>query len=170
MQIHGLIHQFPKEIKMVIFVFIIVLSIGFYGGLQFVNTTTSMTPKGVETNYLGNENEEEETTVMKFKKSKREILTLVHNHMLSMSVIFFLLSLILATTSIPKKLKYFLMLEPFLSIILTFGGIYILWLGVLWFKYVIIFSGILLTFSFVLSTILILYQILFPNTEVKNRY
>ncbi len=30
MRVHGVLHQFPKEIKTVIFIFIIVLSIGSY--------------------------------------------------------------------------------------------------------------------------------------------
>ena len=162
MQIHGLIHQFPKEIKSLIFVFIIILSVGFYGGLSFVNNTTSMNSSEIESHYLGNENDET-AEVMKFKKSEGEILTIVHNHILSLSVIFFLLSLILATTSINKKFKYFLMIEPFLSIILTFGGIYLLWSGITWFKYIVIISGILMTISFVSATIAIGYQILFSK-------
>lgn len=167
MQIHGLIHQFPKEIKSLILVFIIVLSVGFYGGLSFVNNTTSMNSSEIESHYLGNENDEA-AEVMKFKKSEGEILTVVHNHILSLSVIFFMLSLILATTSINKKFKYFLMIEPFLSIILTFGGIYLLWSGITWFKYVVIFSGILMTFSFVSATIAIGYQILFFKNAVNS--
>lgn len=167
MQIHGLIHQFPKEIKSLILVFIIVLSVGFYGGLSFVNNTTSMNSSQIESHYLGNENDEA-AEVMKFKKSEGEILTIVHNHILSLSVIFFMLSLILATTSINKKFKYFLMIEPFLSIILTFGGIYMLWSGITWFKYVVIFSGILMTFSFVSATIAIGYQILFFKKAVNS--
>lgn len=164
MEVHGLIHQFPKEVKSVIVAFIIVLSIGFYGGLGFVNNTTSMQSSGIATHYLGNE-EIEDAEIMKFKKSEREILTIVHNHILSMSVIFFLLSLILATTSINKKLKYFLMIEPFISIILTFGGIYLLWSGILWFKYIIIFSGVLMTLSFIIATFSIFYQILFSKSN-----
>jgi len=166
MQVHGLIHQFPKEIKLVIVAFIIVLSIGFYGGLSFVNTTTSMSSSGIETRYLGNE-DDEDAEIMKFKKSEGEILTVVHNHILSLSIIFLVLSLIVSTTSINKKLKYFLMIEPFFSIILTFGGVYLLWNGITWFKYIVIISGILMTFSFVVATISILYQILF-HQKVKN--
>jgi hypothetical protein len=165
MQLHGLIHQFPKEIKVVIIAFISVLSIGFYGGLSFVNTTTSMQVSGVETHYLGNE-DDEDAIDMKFKKSEREILTVVHNHMLSLSVIFLLLSLILSTTSINKKLKYFLMIEPFLSIVFTFGGIYFLWKGFTWVKYIIVISGFFMTLSFVVATFSILYQILIS----KKRY
>jgi hypothetical protein len=162
MELHGLIHQFPKEIKVVIIAFICVLSIGFYGGLSFVNTTTSMQVSGIETHYLGNE-DDEEAMDMKFKKSEREILTVVHNHMLSLSVIFLLLSLILSTTSINKKLKYFLMVEPFLSIVLTFGGIYFLWKGFTWVKYIIVISGVFMTLSFVSATLSIVYQLLFSK-------
>ncbi len=53
MQLHGLIHQFPKEIKIGILAFLIALSIGFYGGLSFVRNTTSMNSRGIETHYLG---------------------------------------------------------------------------------------------------------------------
>ena len=93
MEVHGLIHQFPKEIKALILIFVSVLSVGFFGGLSFVNNTTSMNTAEIETHYLGNENDEA-AAIMKFKKNESEILTVVHNHILSLSVIFFLLSLI----------------------------------------------------------------------------
>lgn len=158
MQIHGVIHQFPKELKLLILVFVSVLSIGFFGGISFVNDTTSSNPKGIEERYLGNENDEEATKMM-FKKSSGEIKTLVHNHILSLSVIFFLLALILATTSVHTKLKLFLMIEPFISVICTFGGIYFMWLGITWMKYIVMLSGILMTLVFGVSVFLIVYQL-----------
>jgi hypothetical protein len=158
MQISGCIHQFPREIKLLIIAFVCTLSIGFYGGITFVNETTDAKPNGIEERYLGNE-ADENATVMKFKKSAGEIKTLVHNHILSLSVIFFLLSLILATTSINKKLKMFLMIEPFISIICTFGGIYFMWTGITWMKYVIMISGLFMTLSFSLAVLFILLQL-----------
>jgi len=157
-QIHGSISQFSKEVKLLIFAFICTLSIGFYGGITFVRETTHTAPKGIEQRYLGNENDENATKMM-FKKSKGEVLTMVHNHILSLSVIFFLLGGILATTSISKKLQLSLMIEPFVSIILTFGGIYLLWSGILWMKYIIMISGFLMTLSFGLSTLIIIKQL-----------
>lgn len=159
MQIHGSIHQFSKEIKFLIFAFICTLSIGFFGGITFVNQTTEGNPNGIEERYNGNE-EDEDATVMKFKKSKPEVLTLVHNHILSLSMIFFVLSLTLSTTSIHKKLQLFLMIEPFLSIIFTFGGIYFLWTGIAWMKYVIMISGVFMTITFCISVLIILFQLL----------
>ena len=159
MKINGLIYTLPKEIKLLIGAFVIILSIGFYTGLLFVGETSSANPNGIEEQYLGNE-QDEDAVVMKFKKSDKEMLTLVHNHILSMSVIFFLLGLLVSITQLGKKLKMFLMIEPFVSVILTFGGLYLLWRGVLCFKYIVMLSGMLMAVSFTLSAFIILKQLL----------
>lgn len=158
MQLNGLIQTLPKELKLLIAAFIIVLSIGFYTGLLFVGETSSASPNGIEEQYLGNETDED-TMVMKFKKSEKEMLSLVHNHVLSMSIIFFLVGLLLSIVKLNKILKLFLMIEPFVSVILTFGGIYLLWTGLLWMKYVVMFSGIAMVLTFTVSTIIILSQL-----------
>lgn len=162
MQINGLIYTLPKELKFLIFAFIIVLSIGFYTGLLFVGETSSANPNGIEEQYLGNESDED-FEVMKFKKSEQEMLTLVHNHILSMSIIFFLVGGILSIANLGKKLKLFLMVEPFVSVILTFGGLYFLWKEVLWMKYVVLFSGVLMTLSFASAIVIILFQLVMQN-------
>ncbi|MCL6294591.1 hypothetical protein [Jejuia spongiicola] len=159
MQLNGLIFTLPKEIKLLIGAFIIVLSIGFYTGLLFVGETSSANPNGIEEQYLGNE-DDENATVMRFKKSEREMLTLVHNHILSMSIIFFLIGLLVAITKLNNKLKLFLIIEPFVSVIFTFGGLYLLWTGILWTKYIVMFSGILMTLTFSLSILIVLKQLL----------
>jgi len=162
MQFQGLLQQFPKEIKLLITAFIITLNIGFFTGINFVKITSTFNIGGIESNYLGNE-EDEDAEVMQFKKSEKEMLTLVHNHILSLSVIFLLLGGILSLTSIRKKLKIFLMFEPFISVILTFGGIYLLWSGVIWFKYIIMLSGTAMVLSIVLSSFFILKESLFSK-------
>ena len=159
MQYNGLLQTFPKEIKIFIACFVVVLSIGFCTGLFFVSETDSNNPAGMEENYLGNE-EVEDAEIMKFKKSEREMLTIVHTHILSMSMIFFLLGALVWITKASKKLKLFLTVEPFFSVILTFGGIYLLWTGILWMKYVVMFSGFLMTATFLVSALLILTQLL----------
>ena len=87
------------------------------------------------------------------------MLTIVHTHILSMSFIFFLLGALVWLSKLPKNLKLFLSVEPFISVLLTFGGIYFLWTGLLWMKYVVIFSGILMTLTFSISVILVLQQL-----------
>ena len=158
MEINGLIVTLPKEIKLLIGVFIIVLSIGFYTGLLFVGETSSGNPSGIEEQYLGNEYDEN-AEVMRFKKSDQEMLSLVHSHILSMSIIFFLVGGLVSITKLNKKLKLFLIIEPFVSVVLTFGGLYLLWSGIIWMKYIVMISGILMTFTFTASTFIILKQL-----------
>ena len=64
---------------------------------------------------------------LKYKKSEREIISIVHSHVISFSLIFLLLGALVMLTSIPVWLKKVLIIEPFVSIILTFGGIWMLW-------------------------------------------
>ena len=158
MHYHGLLSAFPKEIKVFIASFVVIRSIGFYTGLFFVNETSTTSPRGIEQNYLGNE-EDEDAEIMKFRKGNHEMLTIVHTHILSMSLIFFLLGALVWMTQLSRNVKLFLPVEPFLSVILTFGGIYFLWSGIPWMKYVVIFSGILMTMTFMASSLTVLYQL-----------
>jgi len=162
MELHGLLQRFPRHIKMFISAFVIVLSIGYITGLQFVRQTESIAPNGIEENYLGNE-DKEDVQVMKFKKGKREMLTITHTHILSMSFIFFLLGGLVSMTTLSKKWKAFLMIEPFVSIIFTFGGIYLMWMGMSWMKYVVMISGTLMTTVFIVSVGVVLFQLLKKN-------
>jgi hypothetical protein len=158
MKLHGIIHELPNHIKLFIGAFIIVLSIGYISGLQFVRQTEASTANGIQENFLGNE-DLDVVEVMKFEKGKREMLSILHTHILSISFIFFLLGGILSLTSLPKKLKSFLMIEPFISIVLTFGGIYLLWKGILWMKYVVFISGAVMTAVFIIGAAAILIQL-----------
>jgi hypothetical protein len=158
MELHGKIHVLPKQAKLLIGAFIIVLSFGYYTGLRFVGENTGNTTQGIEEHYLGNE-DIEDAEVMKFKKSEKEIIQMVHNHVISMAIIFLLLGGILLITSINPLFKKVLIVEPFISIILTFGGIWLMWSGVLWLKYVVVISGVMLTLTFTTSVVLILLQL-----------
>ncbi len=161
MQIDRMIPSLSREIRIFCAVFVVVLSIGFYTGLLFVAQTESLTPVGVEENYLGNE-DVPDVDVMKFKKSPREMLNIIHTHILSMSFIFFFLGILVWGTTISKRWKLFLTIEPFVSVLLTFGGIYLMWKGILWMKYVVLVSGILMTATFIVASLIVLFQLLVP--------
>jgi hypothetical protein len=124
----------------------------------FVSETSTASTTGIVENYLGNE-EDEEAEVMKFKKGEREMLTIIHTHILSMSLIFFLLGGLVWLAKLPYKLKMFLTIEPFFSVLFTFGGIYFMWTGLLWMKYVVILSGFLMTATYSLASLLVVYQL-----------
>ncbi len=148
----------PKDIKLLISSFLIVLTIGFLSGTKFLFYSNTTTPVGIEEHYNGNEFSDDQE-VMKFKKSEKEILNIVHAHILSMSLIFLAIGYFLTKTDISNPLKNFLIVEPFVSIVLTFGGIYMLWLEISWFTYVIMISGILLHICYFLAVFLIFKEL-----------
>lgn len=150
------IHNWAKELKLLVGTFIVVLSIGFYSGLSFVGETSSFSSNGIQENYLGNE-DNEEAEEMKFKKTGRHMLSVVHSHILSMSMIFFLVAVLVFYVDFNSVLKKFLMIEPLVSVVTTFGGIYFLWKGLLWMKYIVMISGLLMTLSYSFSIILIFW-------------
>ncbi|MBL4707246.1 MAG: hypothetical protein JKY48_02240 [Flavobacteriales bacterium] len=151
----GYLSSFSTELKALTVFFLITLSIGFYLGLGFVNHTTENKAQGIIENYNGNEQDEAAET-MKFKKSEHEMYNILHTHFLSLSLIFFILGLLTYGTSINSKLRKFLMIEPLISVILTFGGIYFIWTGLEWMTYVVMFSGMLMTLSYTVAAFLIL--------------
>ena len=147
-----------KDVKLLISTFLIVLTIGFLSGTKFLFYSNTTPPIGIEEHYNGNEFSDDQE-VMKFKKSEKEILNIVHAHILSMSLIFLAIGYFLTKTDLSNPLKNFLIVEPFVSIVLTFGGIYMLWLEISWFTYVIMISGILLHVCYFLAVFLIFKEL-----------
>ena len=160
------INSLSKELRLLIAAFVITLNFGFFSGLLFIENTTSFKIKGIEEQYIGNE-ADEDAEVMKFKKSDKEMLTLIHNHVLSFSVIFFLLGGLLTLTGISTKWKKILIIEPFVSVFVSFGGLFLLWKGIVWMKYIVFISGVVMGFTILISSVLILSATFSEKTEEK---
>ncbi|MFK5890559.1 MAG: hypothetical protein QM486_07495 [Flavobacteriaceae bacterium] len=158
MKLNGLIYTLPRFYKQAVFAFVVMVNIGFFTGLFFIEDTTNFNPTGIQEQYVGNDSDMK-AVEMKFKKPKKEMLTLIHNHVMSLSVLFFVMATLVSITGINKHLKSFLMIEPFVSVLLTFGGLYIVWSGALWFSYIVIISGILMTFSFLGESVIIIKEL-----------
>jgi hypothetical protein len=56
--------------------------------------------------------------------------------------------------------KKLLSIEPFVSILVTFGGIYLIWMGFTWISYIVVVSGILMTLSYIAAVIFIFNDLL----------
>lgn len=165
MNLNGLIYSLPKEFKNLVVPFILVLSIGYFVSILLVDHTSSLSPTGIEENYLGNESKDPQD-IYKFKKTKYQIYNLLHSHIISMSIIFFITGLLLLITDLNYYFKMFLIIEPFVSILMTFGGIYLLWNGVAWMKYVIFISSTIVAIVFLISCYIILLQSLSKKSRI----
>lgn len=158
-QLHGLLLKLPNSAKNLLLLFIGTLIFGFVMGLDIVYQTTQFEAKGIKENYLGNE-ENEDAEVLIFKKSPREIKTMIHNHVLSLSLLFLSISILTLMTSAPIKLATVLAFEPLISVFLTFGGIFLMWKNVPYTNYLVMISGILMSISVALSFFFIIRDLL----------
>ena len=156
------LHQLPKLLKYTLVVFLITLSFGYLSGVDLVKHTTDFKAQGIEQNILGDELDET-AEELHFKMSEKQLHNIIHSHVISLSMLFLLLSLLLFFTHYPAGLKSFLMIEPMLSLITTFGGLWLLWKGVLWIKYLVMISGLLMHLSLVGLVGLLLYALLFKK-------
>ena len=162
-QLHGVMHRLPAAARLLIAALLLTMTIGYSVGLYYLYITSDFNTQGVEQNYLGNE-EDEEAMEMKFKMPEAKLLTVIHTHILSYCFIFSLTGVILLISSVPERLKRILIIEPFVLSLLTFGGLYLLWLGERWMAPVVMISGILLTVGFYITVGFLLRDLFLRRT------
>lgn len=152
------LYQLPKPLRLSLSFFLIALSFGYFSGLDMLKQTTDFNSAGIEQNILGNEFDEA-AEELHFKMSERELHAIIHSHVISISMILLVLSSFLYFSSWSSRFKLFLMVEPFISLVVTFGGLWLLWLGFTWLKYVIMVSGILMHLSIILMIVIALKEL-----------
>jgi len=148
----------PLLIKRLIFILLIVLTTGYTLGFLLINETTSLQPRNIVTHYNGNESDLD-AEVLKFKKSRHEILVIIHTHLLGLSPIFLLLAMFVYFCEMKDSVKGFLMLEPTCSLFITFSSIYGIWLGVEWMSWITMLSGGLMHLSFYVSVVIVVWNL-----------
>ncbi|MDI6802778.1 MAG: hypothetical protein QME58_02890 [Bacteroidota bacterium] len=159
------LRQSDFNLKILITAFLILLTFGYSIGLLLVEHKTALTPSGITEEYKGT-NEDSQAEVIKYSRSKNEMYIFLHNHITSLSVIFFVIGFIFYFSSIASnQLKTFLILEPFMSIAITFSGIWLLWETSQLFSWLVLISGILMGLSYAAMVILILIELWIPKRK-----
>ena len=134
-----------RELRIFLLLFIIVLTAGITVGIIYLGSTVEMKLGGIEEHYKGSLVSDEFDIPEKYPRSTKDLLLTTHNHLLSLSLVFLAIGGIFSINShISGKLKWFLMYEPFISILFTFGGIWglrFLHSGFLW---LVVLSGFLM--------------------------
>ncbi len=148
-------------LKLFITVFLCVLTVGYAIGLFFVDHTTAATPTGIEEQFLGSEH----TAEMKYEKSAGEMFLFLHNHLLSLSLVFFCLgSIFYCSTIVSPGWKTFLLVEPFVALLTTFGGIALVRFAAPWMSWLVLVSGISLFVCYAAMVALILAELWLVRT------
>lgn len=154
--------QLNKNIKLFLVIFLIVLTSGVSLGLAFLFHTTSFSSSIVVQRVSDSNNEIEEDFGINESNSKSigELLMTTHNHILGFSFIFFFVGAIFYFNSIINGFwKMFLIIEPLISTVLSFGSLLALRLICEDFIYLTIISAIVMYLSFYIMVIISIYEL-----------
>jgi hypothetical protein len=154
------LYQLPKGIKLLLLLTVLNLMVGVGVGLYYVANTTHLSLEGTSEQFRGSILEDEFDIPEKFPKPIAELLTTTHNHIISMTFIFFIMGGIFYLNSIITGFwKTFFIAEPFFSILATFGGIWLIRFIHPSFAYLVMVSGVLMYLSFFLMAGTIIYEL-----------
>ena len=160
------LYEFPRKLKFLSFITVMNLTIGVGIGLFYVYQTTQLTANGTEEHYRGSIINDDFEIPEKYPKPTSELLNTTHTHILSMTFIFLIIGgLFYFNSLITGMLKTFLIIEPFISILLTFGGIWLMRFIHSSFSYLIIISGILMYLCFFIMIITIFYELIMKKNK-----
>jgi hypothetical protein len=121
-----------------------------------------MSPAGLTSEFAGSEGMDTGSE-MHFAKSSYEMFVLVHNHIISLSVVFFCLgSIFFFSSLVSDRLKRFLLIEPLIAIVTTFGGIVLVRFVAKEFAWVVLISGVSLGLCYLAMIAIILYELWIP--------
>lgn len=160
------LQTWPQPIKKLVFTFALVSFLGVVVGGVMIEVTTHLTPQGVVEQYKGNAKSGiKSTEEIKFPKPLKDMLITTHNHILGLSSLFFIMGLLYLATGRGSWLHIFISVEPLISLILTFGGLWIV--RYLWspFVYIVIFSGTLMIGAYGWMSLIVMKSALSKSGE-----
>lgn len=147
--------------KILITLFLITNLIGLIFGYLLIEEKTSFKLKELVTEYRGNP-ENSSNDDIKFPPSTNQMYIFLHNHILSLSILFFIIGgIFLFGTIFSEQTKILIIIEPFISLIITFFGIFLLWKSHSLFAVIVFISGILMLLSYLIMLSLILFELWF---------
>ena len=149
------------QVKMLILAFSICLVVGVTIGLIYVYETESTSAAGTIEHYRGSDVTGDFDIPDKYPKTFEGMLLTTHTHVIAFAIIFLILGLLWAMNSIVVGWwKLFFLVEPFVSVLITFLS---LW-GIRYvsdsFSYISMVFGILTYTSFYLMAWIILLDLL----------
>ena len=151
-----------KNLKKLLIYYLVTLGVGFSLGVFYVYLNSEFSSSGMVEQYLGNNDEWKP----KLPKTLQDLVSHTHEHITMFSIIFLSLGLIfLYNNTIKGFWKRFLILEPFVSIIITFGGFFIIRYVTTSFSYIIMISSLLMYICFYVMLFISLYELIVLNKE-----
>jgi hypothetical protein len=140
--------------------FLLTLTAGYAIGILFVDHSSGGTPQGIAEQFRGS-GEAAPSAEIRYEKSPDEMYVFLHNHVLSLSLVFFAVGGIFYFSSIARGgLKTFLMVEPLAAVATTFGGIWLMRFVSPAFSYLVLLSGVTMMLCYLAMVGLMLVELL----------
>ncbi len=163
------LYQLDKTLRHFLAAFLLLCTFAVASGLIFVFHTTEMKTSGIEERYRGNEETDDFGISESYPKTVFEMLLNTHNHLFGFAFIFLAVGGIFYFNSvITGWLKYFLLVEPFFSVLITFSSLWGLRFVNPAFKYAVFLGGVLTYLSYFLIVSVLFYELLFKNNLKKK--
>ena len=155
------LNQLSSNVRYFLLVFIVCLTIGVTVGLVYVWKTTSMSPAGASEHYSGSVVSGDLDIPEKYPKSVESMLLTTHTHVISFAMIFLVLGGIFSLNSLIKgSLKTFVIIEPFITVLGTFGSIWGMRYLSSIYSYLSIIFGVMTYFTFYFMVGVVLYDLI----------
>lgn len=148
-----------SPLRLFLTAFLVIMTAGYLVGLLFVEHKTAALPHGIAAEYRGMP-EAEQAAEFKYPMSADEMYLLLHNHILSLAIVFFAVGGIFYFSSVvSNQLKTWLIVEPLAALGTTFGGIWLTRFVAEEFSWLVLVSGIATAVCYFLMVTLILKEL-----------
>jgi hypothetical protein len=159
------LYSLEKKLKLFLSAVVLTLSAGVLVGLIYLYETTRLSNSGTIERISGSEVKTEFEIPDNYPKPVSELLITTHNHIIGFTFIFLIIGGLFYFNSMVNNFwKLFLMIEPLISVILTFGSIW----GIRFisndFVYIAIFSSSLIYISYFVMSTIIFYELNFKKS------
>jgi len=159
------LNKLPKDAKYILTLFLISMAIGITIGLVYVYLTTNITSPGTIERFNGSEVLADEIP-NEFPKPIENMILTTHDHILTFAMISLFLSGIFYFNSIIKgRMRFFLLIEPFISTFIMFFSLWIMRYFSESFVYILMISAVLTYLCWYAMILISLYDINFKSTK-----
>ena len=143
--------------------FLITMQLGILIGIGYIYYTTSLNPEGTIEHYNGSEVFDDDIPE-EFPKTLENMILTTHAHVNSFAMISLIIGLIFYFNSIVvNKFKLFLMVEPFISTIVTFSCLWLMRYLSDNFVYLVIISSTIMYLCWSVMVLTCLYELNFKK-------
>jgi hypothetical protein len=158
------LYRLDRTLKRIVTAFLITLTCGLIVGLVYLNQTTRFSDEGTINSISGSQAASELEIPDYYSKTISELLITTHNHIIGFALIFFVIGGLLYFSSIiPDFWKSFLIIEPLISVVITFGSIWAIRFLHSSFVYLAIISSSLIYISYFVMVSIIIYELNFKK-------